>query len=176
VLVRVVGALLAIGVAVCGALLAIEVAWSWAQKGDATLFVAWPRWRAWLEGQSWNSTAVRVTAGILAATGLVLVIIAATARRRDILLQDPATEVSVTTSPASLARIVGQRVRAEDNVSGASVIATATRVRVRASSRLSSEEELRPRLLAVVKATVDGLPLVTTPRITVVVNSPRDRR
>ena len=176
VLVRSLSALLSLGIAVVGALLALEVGWAWLRPDNGWLLVPWPQWRDYLDGLAWHSTTVRVVAGVLAGAGLVLLLIAATARRRDVLLQDPADEVSVLTSPGSLARIVGQRVRVEDNVSGVSVTATPKKIRVRASSRLESEEQLRPRLMEVVRSTVDDLPLVQTPRISVVVNSPRDHR
>jgi hypothetical protein len=176
ILVRILAALLGLGVAACGAVLAVEVAWGWVRPGRGPLLVPWPQWRAYLDGVTWNSTVMRVVAGALAVIGLVLLLIAANARRRDVRLQDPIDDVSVVTSPASVARVVGHRIRAEDNVSGASVTATANRIRVRASSRLESEEQLMPRLLRVTRETVDGLPLARTPRITVVVDSTRDRR
>jgi uncharacterized protein DUF6286 len=176
ILVRIFAGLLGLGVAAVGALLAIEVGWAWAKPGTGPLLVTWPRWRSYLDGVAWNSLHVRIVAGVLIALGLLLLIIAAAARGRDVSLQDPAADVSAVTSPASLARVVGQRIRAEDNVSRATVTATAKRIRIRASSRLESEEQLMPRLLRVAKETVDDLPLVETPRISVVVDSPRDRR
>jgi hypothetical protein len=175
-LVRVIACLLGLAIAVAGALVVLEVAWAWVRPGRGPLLVPWPEWRAYLEDLTWQSGTVRIAAGVLAAAGLLMLLIALTAHRRDVALQDPASDVSVQASPASLARVVGQRVRAEENVSGATVIATARRVRVRASSRLESEAELRPRLLAVVRETVQDLPLVRTPRISVVVHSRRDHQ
>lgn len=175
-LIRVIACLLGLAIAVAGALLVFEVAWAWVRPGHGPLLVPWPEWRAYLEDLTWQSTTVRVAAGVLAAAGVLMLVIALTARRRDVPLQDPAPDVSVQASPASLARVVGQRVRAEENVSGATVIATARRVRVRASSRLESEAQLRPRLLEVVQETVHDLPLARTPRISVVVHSRRDHQ
>jgi hypothetical protein len=175
-LLRVLSCLLGLAIAVAGALLVLEVAWAWLRPGDGWVLVPWPRLRTYLAGLTWHSTQVLVTAGILVAVGLVLLLVAGTARRRDVPLQDPAEDVSVRASPASLARVVGQRVRDEDSVSQASVTATANWIKVRAASRLKSEEQLRPRLLEIVKSTVDDLPLVRTPRISVVVDSTRDRR
>lgn len=176
VLVRILASLVGLGLATVGVLLAIEVSWAWLRPADGPLLVSWQRWRANLDELTWQSTSVRVTAAALAAAGLVLLLIAATARRRDVRLRDPAVEVSVITSPRSLARVVGRRIRAEDNVTFASVTATPKRIRVRAGSRLESDAQLRPRLLDVATSTVDDLPLVRAPRVRVVVISPRDRR
>jgi hypothetical protein len=174
-MVRVLASLCGLGLAVTGALLAAEVAWAWARPRSGPLLVPWPRWRAYLDGLTWTSTEVRTAAGVLAGAGLVLVLIAAAARHKDVRLQDPADEVSVITSPRSLARIVGQLVRAQDNVTAATVTASAKRIRVRAQSRLEAEAQLRPRLLEVVNGLLDDLPLAHRPRLSVVVDSPRDR-
>jgi hypothetical protein len=175
ILVRVLAGLFGLGLAVVGALLAVEVVWAWLWPADSPLLVPWPRWRARLDELTWQRAEVRLVAGALVGVGLVLLLIAATARRRDVRLREPAAEVSVVTSPRSLARIVGRRVRAQDNVTFASVTATPKTIRVRAAGRLETDTQLRPRLLDVAKATVDDLPLVRTPRVRVVVISPRGR-
>lgn len=136
----------------------------------------WPRWQAELASLGWDAYAVRVGAGVLAAAGLVLLLCALAAGSRAIRLADPADEVSVSTSPRSLARLVGLTVRAQDNVAGATVTASARRVRVRAKSTLETEGELRPRLLETVSALLDDVPLVRRPKVSVVVDSPQDRR
>ncbi|MGQ0837876.1 DUF6286 domain-containing protein [Actinokineospora sp.] len=176
VLVRFLSCLLGLVLAAAGALLALEVGWAWARPTDAPLLVPWPDWRDRLAEVTWQNADVRLVAGIVAGAGLVLLLIAATARHKDIVLLDPASGVTVRTSPRSLARIVGVRVRAEDNVVSASVTATAKRVRVRAVSRLESEAQLRPRLLDVVRTTLADLPLARRPKVSVVVDSPRDRQ
>ncbi|MEU6645470.1 DUF6286 domain-containing protein [Saccharomonospora sp. NPDC046836] len=175
-LVRFFSALLALAVAAAGVLLVLEVAWRWARPGAAPLLVPWPAWRASLSELTWTSMAVQVTALVVAVVGLVLLIVASTARSRDVRLHDPATEVSVTTSPRSLARLVGQHVRAQDNVTGATVTASARKVRVRALSRLETEQQLRPRLTESVALFLGDLPLTQRPKISVVVDSPKDRR
>ncbi|RZQ61355.1 DUF6286 domain-containing protein [Amycolatopsis suaedae] len=176
ILVRLLSALLGLAVAAAGALLAVEVGWHWWRPGDAPLLVPWPQWRDHLAGLGWDSYAVRLTAGIVAGAGLLVLLAAAVARRRAIRLTDPATEVSVSTSPRALARLVGRTVRAQDNVTGATVTATARKVRVRATSRLSTEAELRPRLRETVTDLLADVPLVRQPRVSVVVDSPKDRR
>jgi hypothetical protein len=175
VFVRIVAALLALALAAAGTLLALEVGWLWLRPTEGPLLVPWPDWRDRLAEVSWESTPVQVTAWITAVAGLGLLVAALAARRREVVLADPAPGVSVRTSPRSLARIVGTRVRAEDGVRAASVTATRAKVRVRATSRLVGEEQLRPRLTGVVGDLLADLPLVRAPRVSVVVDSPRDR-
>lgn len=175
VFVRIVAALLALALAAAGTLLALEVGWLWLRPTEGPLLVPWPDWRDRLAEVSWESTPVQVTAWITAVAGLGLLVAALAARRREVVLADPAPGVSVRTSPRSLARIVGTRVRAEDGVRGASVTATPAKVKVRATSRLVGEEQLRPRLTGVVGDLLADLPLVRAPRVSVVVDSPRDR-
>ena len=174
--VRIVSTLLGLAFAAAGALLALEVGWHWWRPAAGPLVVPWPRWQAELTALGWDAYAVRVGAGVLAAAGLVLLVCALAAGSRAIRLTDPAGEVSVSTSPRSLARLVGLTVRAQDNVAGATVTASARRVRVRAKSTLETEGELRPRLLATVSALLDEVPLVRRPKVSVVVDSPKDRR
>jgi uncharacterized protein DUF6286 len=175
-LVRLLSTLLALAFAAAGALLALEVGWHWLRPASGPLLVPWPRWQAGLASLGWDAYAVRVGAGVVAAAGLVLLLCALAAKSRAIRLTDPADEVSVSTSPRSLARLVGLAVRAQDNVAGATVTASARRVRVRAKSALETEGELRPRLLATVSALLDDVPLVRRPKVSVVVDSPKDRR
>jgi hypothetical protein len=173
--VRLLSALIGLALAATGVLLALEVGWAWWRPGRGTLFVPWTAWRDRLTELTWNNAAVRVTAIVVAVIGLLLILAAAAAGRRAIRLTDPANEVSVTTSPRSLARLVGVTVRAQDNVAGASVTASAKRIRVRATSRIETEGQLRPRLLETVTGLLDEVPLVRRPKVSVVVDSPKDR-
>ncbi|ASR34545.1 hypothetical protein BAY61_05560 [Prauserella marina] len=176
VLVRLLSALLGLAVAGAGALLALEVGWQWWRPSAVPLVLPWPEWKETLATVSWNSAAVRITAALIGVAGVVLLVVAGLARRRDVAFADPADEVTVTTSPRSLARVVGQHVRAHDNVTAASVTATARKVRVRAVSTFTSERELRPELLDSVATLLGDLPLARQPKLSVVVDSPKDRR
>ncbi|ATY16290.1 hypothetical protein CU254_11210 [Amycolatopsis sp. AA4] len=175
VLVRLLSTLLGLAVAAGGALLALEVGWSWWQPDKAPLLVPWPRWKAAIAELDWTSTPVRITAGIALLAGLVLLLLALGAGDRAVRMTDPADGITVNTSPRALARLIGLAVRAEDNVRGASVTASSRRVRVRATSRLETEEQLRPRLLETVAGVLDDLPLQRRPKVSVVVDSPKDR-
>jgi hypothetical protein len=175
VLLRLLSPLLGLAVAAAGALLAAEVGWAWARPHGGHLLVPWPSLVARLGDHDWASRPVRLTAAAVAVAGLLLLLVAATARCRDVRLRDPAPGIAVTTSPRSLARLVGHRVRAEDGVGSASVTASHRRVRVRATSRFESGAELRPRLVEVVGEVVDALPVPRAPRVSVAVSSPKDR-
>jgi hypothetical protein len=173
--VRLISVLVALAVATSGALLALEVGWHWWRPASGPLLVPWPAWRTQLAQLGWDSYAVRLTAGIGAAAGLVLMVCALAARNTAVRLTDPADEVSVTTSPRSLARLVGRRVRGVDNVTGATVTASAKKIRVRAISRLEAEAGLRPELRESVGELLGDLPLAREPRVSVVVDSRKDR-
>jgi hypothetical protein len=175
VFVRLLSVVLALAVAGAGVLTALEVGWHWWRPASGPLLIPWPAWQSALSETGWDSFAVRLTAGVTVAAGLVLMLLALSASRRAVRMHDPATEVSFTTSPRSLARLVGIAVRAQDNVHSAAVTASAKRVRVRATSRLETEAELRPRLMETVSALLDDVPLARKPKVSVVVDSPRDR-
>jgi hypothetical protein len=176
VLLRLLATLLGLAVAAAGGLLAVEVGWSWARPGHGSLLVPWPTWLANLNGVTWTAQPVRLTAIVVGVAGLVLLLIAAGARKaRVVTLNDPSPDVSVVTTPRSLARVIGNTVRNQDGVTGTSVTASARKVRVRARSRLSTEEALLPRLTEVTRTVVDNLPLPRAPRVSVVVDSPKDR-
>lgn len=176
VLLRLLSPLLGVAVAAAGALLAVEAGWVLTRPRAAPLLVPWPVWRDWLAGYAWSDTTVVVAGGALAVLGVALLALAAGARRHDVRLTDPSDDVTVVTSPRSLARMVGHRVRAEDGVRSASVTASARRIRVRVTSGLSTEAQLRPALTARVDELVADLPLARKPRVQVVVGSPKDRR
>ncbi|WP_033291705.1 DUF6286 domain-containing protein [Amycolatopsis jejuensis] len=175
-LVRLLSTLLGLAVAAGGALLALEAGWAWWQPGKAPLLVPWPEWKTELAALDWTSTPVRIAAGIAVAAGILLLLLALGAGDRAVRMTDPADGISVSTSPRALARMVGMAVRAQDNVRGASVTASARRVRVRATSRLADEAQLRPRLLETVAGVLDELPLQRQPKVSVVVDSPKDHR
>jgi hypothetical protein len=175
-LVRLVAALLGAALVVVGVLLALEVFWAWVRPDQPPLLVPWPQLRVRLAGHSWQDRVVIAWAAAPAAAGLALTVLSLLGRRHDVLLHDPATAVTASTSPRSVARFVGQRVRATDGVVSASVIVGKRRVRVRAVSRLLDEQALQPRLMEQVSSLVQGLPLVRPLRVDVVVASPRDRR
>lgn len=172
---RLLTVLLGLAFAAAGAALTLEVGRHWWRPTEGPLLVPWPAWRARLTELTWQSTEARLTAGIVIAAGLVLLLVALAARRRSIPLHDPAPGVSVTTSPRFLARVIGQRVRAEDAVTRASVTASRKKVRVRATSRMQTEGDLRPHLITVVTELLDDLPLRRKPAVSVIVDSPKDR-
>lgn len=175
VLVRILACLLGLAVAAAGALLAVEVAWAWIRPRSGPLLVPWPQWRDRLSELTWGDSSVQLVAWLVVVAALLLLLFAVAARRREVRLNEPAPEVTVSTTPRSLARLVGHRVRGTEGVSGATVAASAKALRVRVNSRMESERELRPKVLEVTNAVVDMLPLPRKPKITVVVDSLKDR-
>lgn len=175
VLLRLLSPLLGLALAVAGALTTLEAGWALARPDSQPLVAPWTDWRAALAGYTWADTAVLVVAVALVLLGLLLLALGSSARRHDVPLTDPADDVTVVTSPRSLARLVGHRVRSADGVRTASVTAGRKKVRVRATSAQSTEAELRPALTSTVQDLIGGLPLARAPRVQVVVDSPKDR-
>lgn len=176
VLLRLVLLLIGLAVAGTGALLAVEACWMLTRPGSGPLLVPWLVWRDRLAGLSWSQPLMLMCAGALVLLGMLLLMLASSARRHDVPMTDPAEDVTVVTSPRSLARLVGHRVRTQDGVKSASVSASTRRVRVLATSNRRSEDQLRPVLLRTVNDLVRGLPLLRQPRVLVVIDSPKDRR
>lgn len=165
VLLRVLSPLLGLALAAAGALVVVAVVRHWSGR-------AWPVRPDW----SWVDRPVLVIGAGLAVGGLFLLVLASRAGVSQVSLDDPADGVRVVTTPTSLARVVGRRVRAEDGVVDVSVSASRRKVRVRATSLRHDEASLRPRLLEVARAAVDELPMPARPKLSVVVISPKDRR
>ena len=75
--------------------------------------------------------------------GLLLIIVGLAARRSEVRLEAPRADMTVTTSPRVLARLVGTRVRESDDVLSASVTASARRVAVTALAWHDAPPDLR---------------------------------
>lgn len=174
VLLRVLAPLLGLALAAAGVLLVIEVVAAWVRPGaTAGLVVPWTDWRSTVEELTWDTNPVPLIAIGVAVLGLLLILVGVAARRSDVLLEPPAPEVSVTTSPHVLARLVGNRVRATDDVAGASVTASRRRIAVSAQGWGDAGPELRSAVTARVDALLDELPLHRRPRVVV---SVQDRK
>lgn len=179
VLLRVLSPLLGLVIAAAGAMLAVEVVAAWLlgdRPGYRGLLLHWGAWRTVLEQITWRSVLMIGCSVVVAVIGLLLLLIAGTARRRDIALTDPADEISVTASPKVLARLVGQRVRSTDDISAASVIASARSVRVQAIGRGERPSSLRPSVRTRVDELLDDLPLARRPKVSVSVRAERGLR
>lgn len=173
VLLRVLSPLLGLALAAAGVVVVVAVARHWAGPSwpDRPAWLTPPSWPDW----SWVDRPVLPLGAGLAIGGLFQLVVALRAGVSQVPLDDPADDVRVVTTPASLARVVGHRVRAEEGVADATVTASRRRVRVRATSRVHDEATLRPRLLEVAEDAVAGLPLPARPKVSVVVLSPKDR-
>ncbi len=175
-LVRLIALVAGVVVAAAGALLVIETVWAWAGPGVAGLVVPWQQLPATLGRSSWAESSVLVAAVVAIALGLLLLLLVALSGRKEIRLHDPAPEVTVTTDPRSLARVVGHHVREQGDVSAASVTATRRSVHVKATGRFSSVGDLKPRLSESTERTVRELPLRSAPRVSVSVSPTKERR
>ncbi len=177
VLLRVLAPLLGLALAAAGALLVIEVVAAWVRPAATTtgLVVPWPDWRSTLDELTWAQTPVPVIAIGVALVGLLLVLLGLAARRSDIVVDAPVPEVTVTTSPRVIARIVGRRVRATADVASASVTASRRRVAVAAQS-WGSATGLRDTVRTEVSSVLDELPLHRRPRVTVSVQERKGPR
>ncbi|GAA4863859.1 DUF6286 domain-containing protein [Saccharopolyspora rosea] len=175
-LVRLITTLVGLAVAAAGVLLVVETAWAQLRPDTGGLLVPWPTMRSALDAVPWDATPVRATAIGVAVAGLLLLLVAAGARRRDVRLHDPAPEVTVTTDPRSLARLVGHQVRDQDGVASASVTADAKRVRVRATSQFRQLGDLRQRVTDTTEHAVGDLPLRRAPKVAVSVSPAKERR
>ncbi len=165
VLLRILAPLLGLALAAAGVLFVIEVVAAWVRP-DATagLLVPWPDWRATLENLTWADAPVPGIAIGVAAVGVALVLLGLAARRSDIHLDAPGG-IAVTTAPRVLARLVGTRIRATDDVAGAAVTASARKVSVTAQAWGDATPELRGTVRSRVDELLDELPLRRRPRV-----------
>jgi Family of unknown function (DUF6286) len=165
---RVLAPLLGLVLATVGVLAVIEVVAEWVlPEHEGGLLVPWPEWGAVLAGLTWSENLVRGIAIGVGVVGLLMVLVALTARRADLRLVAPSDDMTVTTSPRVLARLVGTRVRASDDVLSASVTASERRVAVTARAWNDAPEELRSTLVDRVQELLAELPLRRTPRVAV---------
>ncbi|MDQ3762336.1 MAG: DUF6286 domain-containing protein [Actinomycetota bacterium] len=172
ILLRVLSPLLGLAVAALGIFVALEVIWIWVRPASGPLVLPWPAWQATLQEWTWISTPVRLIAAGLIIAGLLLVLLALRSGRREVRLINPTPEITVTTSPRSLARLVGNQVRALDHVVSASVTASPRKVSVRAVSGQPANV-VKPGITDAVKTLLSELSLVQTPQVTVAVHDTR---
>jgi hypothetical protein len=173
ILLRGLSPLLALGLAALGFFVALEVSWAWVRPRSGPLVLPWPAWQVALQSWTWTATPARLLAAGLVIVGILLLLLALRSGRREIRLVNPAPEITLTTSPRSLARLVGNRVRQLDHVASASVTATPRKVTVRATSR-QRLDAATPDITTTVHTLLSGLPLAHTPRVSVTV-TPSDK-
>ena len=159
VLLRVLAPLLGIALAAAGVLVVIEVVAAWVRPGmEGGLVVPWPDWMVTLASVSWNQSPVPGIAIGVAVVGLLLIIVGLAARRSEVRLEAPKADMTVTTPPRVLARLVGTRVRESDDVLSASVTASARRVAVTALAWHDAPPDLREVIVGRVRELLDELP------------------
>jgi hypothetical protein len=177
VLLRVLAPLLGLAVAVIGVLVLLEVVAAWVRPdGTEGLVVPWHDWYATLGRVAWHDAPVPGIAIGVAVLGLLLVLVGLLARRHDLAVDGPAPEITVTTSPRVLARLVGRRVRSADDVAAASVTASRRRVSVAAQAWSDAGPDLGDSVRARVEGLLDEVPLHRRPRVTVTVQDRKGPR
>lgn len=177
VLLRVLSPLLGLILAAAGVLLIVEVVAGWVRP-DATdgLLVPWVSWRSAADGLTWADPLVLGIAAGVGVLGLLMLLAGTSGRRRDIVLDSPAPDMTVTTSPRVLARLVGRRVRAADGVASASVTASRKKVSVAAQGHGDASPELRSSVDEQTRGVLDELPLTRRPRVAVSVTDRKGPR
>jgi hypothetical protein len=165
-LLRLLSPLLGLAVAAVGVLLLIEVVTAWVAPASSPLVVPWPSWQSALTAATWSSGLVRTIAIVVAVVGLLVLLVGLVARRHDVRLTDPVPEVTVTTSPRSLARAVGHEVRSHSEVVSASVVASGSKVVVKAGT-LDDPEAVRQSVRERIDQLFTRLPLARRPRVAV---------
>jgi hypothetical protein len=165
-LLRLLSPLLGLVVAAVGVLTLIEVVTAWVAPASSPLVVPWPDWQAALTSATWSSGTVRAIAVVVAVVGLLVLLVGLVARRHDVRLTDPVPEVTVTTSPRSLARAVGHEVRSHSDVVSASVVASSKKVVVKAGT-LDAPDEVRTAVRERIDTLFTRLPLARRPRVSV---------
>lgn len=169
-LLRVLAPLLGLLLAVVGLALVVETVTLFLAPASSPLVVPWPAWQAAVASLTWQSVSVRVAAVVVGVVGLFVLLLGLVARRHDVYLADPVPEVTVTTSPRSLARAVGHEVRSHDEVVSASVVATPRKITVKAAT-LDTAEEVRTAVRERVEQQLVRLPLARRPRVAVSVTT-----
>jgi hypothetical protein len=169
-LLRVLAPLLGLLLAAAGLAIVVETVTLWVAPASSPLVLPWPAWRTAAEGLTWQSGAVRGTAIVVGVVGLLVLLLGLVARRHDVFLADPVPEVTVTTSPHSLARAVGHEVRSHADVVSASVVASAKKITVKAST-LDPAETVRDAVRERVDELLGRLPLARRPKVSVSVTT-----
>lgn len=167
VLLRVLAPLMGLAVAAAGVLVVIEIVAAWVvTPASGGVVVPWTDWQATLSALTWRDQPVLVVAVVTAVVGLLLMIVGFLARRGDIGLDSPGDDLTVTTSTRVLARLVGTRVRAAEDVAAAAVTASGRRVVVDVEA-WDDPTGLRESVTDRVGALLDELPLRRRPRVAV---------
>jgi hypothetical protein len=179
---RVLAPLLALALAAAGVLLVIEVVTAWLRPslrpdgaGDGVV-VPWRAWQATLQELSWRDDPVPAVAIGVGVLGLLLLLVGLLARRTTVGLDGPDPAITVTTSPRVLAQLVGRRVRATEDVAGATVTASGRRVSVSAQGWAGGGEQLRATVESRVAELLDELPLHRRPSVSVSVHERKGPR
>jgi hypothetical protein len=142
---RVIAALLSLAVACAGVLLIIEVIA--ARTGQHAVVVSWHAAYNWAARTAWSSASIRLTAGILIALGLVLLIAELTPARVSRLAADPAkagaTGIGTAYTRRGVAAAIRSAVTDVDGIRDASVKVTRSKVTIGATAAAQDKAAAR---------------------------------
>lgn len=167
VLLRVLAPLLGLALAAIGVLLVIEVAVTWVRPAPNGVVVPWAQWQAVAGRLTWSEGIVSTIGIGVGVVGLLLLLLGLFARRSDLRVDGPADEITVTTSPRVLAKLVGRRVRAHEDIAAASITASGRKISVTASGWGEQTPELRDAVRSQVDELLEQLPLHRRPKVSV---------
>lgn len=163
---RIVGTLLAAAFAAAGVIVVVEIVWAALDRPPA--LIEWPRLANALARNSWNDLGPRVTAAVLIAVGLLLLLLGLRRGKPAAFpLVTSAPEVETSTTRRSLQRAMRAAVLEAPGVSAARVRVGRRRAKVVATSRLSAAEGLEERVRERVGTLLDRLQLASPLRVKV---------
>lgn len=150
---RLLALVLGIGLVALGAVVTTEVVR--ANFGRPRWILPYDRMWAYLTSHSWTSPSVRLVFGVVAAVGLVLVVMQLWPRRRRYVpLAGAADGIDVVVPRSSLRRAIDAAAVGEEGVRGAAVRLSARRADVRV---LSDDPDVVPRVTERVTERLDAI-------------------
>lgn len=171
---RLLAALLALGLLGVALLTAIEVVG--AVVDEAPVLVPYDDWLSALRTTPWQDNIVRIVAGSVVALGVVLIFASLGARDRRFVLPTELPNLTLTTSPRAVARMLRRRAEMVSGVKQASAVVTRHRARVVALVPLGDPDRAEEELYESLSAALGSVPWKKQPTLYVGVQARSGRR
>ncbi len=162
---RVLSAVFGLALFVGGLVIAVEIAVGFV-GGDPWILPS-REWYRDARSNAWNSGGVRGILIVVAALGLVLLVLQLVRRLPTMLPLESVSDVGYAVRRRSLQRSLVRTANLVDGVERAKVRVGKKTIRVRASSHRRIAGELQPSVESALRARVDDLGLESTPRLKV---------
>lgn len=166
---RLLAALLALALLGLALLIVIEVAAHLLNDGPA--LVPYDTWVERLRTVPWTDTVVRLVAIGAALVGLLLLLSALTARDRRFVLPTELPDLTLTTSPRAVARMLRRRAEMVSGVSSATAVVGRHRARVEAVVPFRDPDQAEYELNQVLSQALGSVPWKHHPTLWVAVQS-----